>query len=163
MSFAAFNLLFPIVVAIHNLDEYRGYEDFVRSYPAWLAEKLTRRVLGWAAIFLTLAVTALAVATYFHQNDVLLIISKIAIIGLALNCLGHCILSLTRRALVPGTLSAAILVLPYSVIAVFMMRTDLRDSFLGLFGYAAIGAIVTPVAIGLFLWLGYFLARPRRK
>ena len=49
MSFAAFNLLFPIVVAVHNIDEYRGYTDFVHSYPSWLDEKLTRRVLGWAA------------------------------------------------------------------------------------------------------------------
>ena len=163
MTFAAFNLLFPIVVAIHNIDEYRGYTDFVRSYPAWLAKRLTRRVLGWAAILLTLAVTALAVATYFYQSDVLLIVSKIAVIGLGLNCLGHCFLSLKRRALVPGTLSGAVLVLPYSVIAVFLMRTDFRDSFLGLFGYAAIGAIATPVAIGAFIWLGYLLAGERRK
>ena len=163
MTFAAFNLLLPIVVAIHNIDEYRGYTDFVRSYPAWLVEKLTRRVIGWAAILLTLAVTALAVATYFYQKDVLLMASKIAIIGLALNCIGHCFLSLKRRALVPGTLSAAILVLPYSAIAVYMMRTDLRDSFIGLLGYAAFGVIATPLAIGAFLWMGYVLARPRRK
>ena len=39
MSFAALNLLFPVVVAVHNLDEYRGYTDFVRSYPLWLAER----------------------------------------------------------------------------------------------------------------------------
>jgi len=38
MTFAAFDLLFPIVVAIHNFDEYRGYTDFVRSYPDWLAQ-----------------------------------------------------------------------------------------------------------------------------
>jgi hypothetical protein len=162
MSFAVFNLLFPIVVAVHNIDEFRGYTDFVRSYPSWLAEKLTRMVLGWAAILLTLAVTALAVATYFYQNDALLTVSKIAIMGLALNCLGHCFLSLKRRALVPGTLSGAVLVLPYSVIAVFLMRTDSRDSFMGLFGYAAVGAIATPVAIGAFLWMGYLLAGPRK-
>jgi hypothetical protein len=163
MTFAVFNLLLPIVVAVHSIDEYRGYEDFVRSYPAWLAEKLTRNVVGWAAILLTLAVTALAVATYFYQNDVLLMASKIAIIGLGLNCIGHCFLSLKRRALVPGTLSGAILVLPYSVIAVSMMLTDLRDSFLDLFGYAAIGAIGTPIAIGAFLWTGYLLAHAGKK
>jgi hypothetical protein len=79
------------------------------------------------------------------------------------NCLGHCFLSLKRHALVPGTLSGAVLVLPYSVIAIFLMRTDFRDSFLGLFGYAAIGAIATPVAIAAFLWLGYLLAGLRRE
>ena len=163
MTFASFNLLFPIVVAIHNFEEYRGYEDFVRGYPTWLAEKLTRKVVGWAAILLTLAVTALAVATYFYQNDVVLMVSKIAIIGLGLNSLGHCFLSLKRRALVPGTVSGALLVLPYSVIAVFMMQSNLKDSLQALFGYAAIGAIVAPIAIGLSLWMGYLLARPQRK
>jgi hypothetical protein len=160
MTFPVLTLLFPIVVAVHSLDEYRGYADFVRSYPAWLAEKLTRPVMLRAAILLILTVTALAAATYFYQNEVLLMVSKIAILGLALNCIGHCFLSLKRLALVPGTLSGIILVLPYSVIAVFTMRTDLRDSALALFGYAAIGAIITPVVIGLFLWIGYLLARP---
>jgi hypothetical protein len=163
MTFAAINLLFPIVVALHNFEEYRGYADFVRSYPAWLAQKLTRRVVAWAAILLTLTVSALAVATYFYQNQVWFTISKIAIIGLALNCLGHCVLSITRRKLVPGTLSGAIIVLPYSLIAIMLMRTNLQDSFLALFGYAAIGAIVTPIAIGLFLWLGYLLAPNGKK
>ena len=163
MTFAAFNLLFPIVVAIHNFDEYRGYEDFVRSYPAWLAEKLTRKVVGWAAILLTLAVTALAVGTYFYQNAVLLMVSKVAIVGLGLNCLGHCFLSLKRRALVPGTLSGALLVLPYSVVAVFMMESSLKDSLQAVFGYAAIGAIVAPIAIGLFLLMGYLVGRPHRR
>ena len=163
MTFAAFNLLFPIVVAIHNLDEYRDYGDFIRSYPGWLADKLTRKVVGWAAILLTLAITALAVATFFYQNGVLLMVSKVAIIGLGLNCLGHCFLSLKRRALVPGTLSGALLVLPYSVIAVFMMQSNLKDSLQALFGYAAICAIVAPIAIGLFLLMGYLVARPHRK
>ncbi|MBV8275647.1 MAG: HXXEE domain-containing protein [Verrucomicrobia bacterium] len=163
MTFAVFNLLFPIVVAVHNIDEYRGYEEFVRSYPGWLAEKLTRKVVGWAALLLTLAVTALALGTYFYQNDFLLMVSKIAIIGLALNCIGHCFLSLKRRALVPGTLSGAILVLPYSVIAVFMMRTDFRDSLLALFGYAAVGAIVVPIVIGSFLLMGYVVARTGKR
>jgi hypothetical protein len=162
MTFAAFNLLFPIVVAVHNIDEYRGYDDFVRSYPGWLAVILTRQVVARAAVLLTLTVTALAVATYFYQNDVLLMASKIAIIGLALNCVGHCLLSLKRRALVPGTLSGMVLVLPYSVIAVLIMRTNLQDSFLAIFGCAAIGAIMVPIAIGSFLWLGYLLARPRK-
>jgi hypothetical protein len=163
MTFAAVNLLFPVVVALHNFEEYHGYADFVRSYPAWLAEKLTRRVVGWAAILLTLTVTALAVATYFYRTEVLLAIAKIAIIGLALNCLGHCILSITRRRVVPGTLSGAVIVLPYSLIAIMLMRTNLQDSFLALFGYAAVGAIVTPVAIGLFLWLSYVLVHNRKK
>jgi len=162
MTFTAFNLLFPIVVAIHNIDEYRGYTDFVRSYPTWLAKKLTRRVVGRAAILLTLAISVLAVLTYFYQTDVLLTLSKIAIIGLALNCVGHCILAVKRRALVPGTLSAAILVLPYAAIALALMRTNFNDSYMAVFGYAASGAIAAPVAIGAFLWIGYVSDRSRR-
>jgi len=45
MTFAAVNLLFPVVLAIHNFDEYSRCDDFIRAYHPRLGEKLaTRRV-----------------------------------------------------------------------------------------------------------------------
>jgi hypothetical protein len=159
MAFVDFILLFPVVLAIHNFDEYRGYDDFVRAYPAWLAQKLTRRVVGRAAILLTLAITVLVVLTYIYRSDLLLTLSKIAIVALGLNCVGHCLFSIKRHAFVPGTLSGLTLALPYSVIAVVMMGTSLGDSSWLLFAYATIGAVLTPIAIGAFLWISYALSR----
>jgi hypothetical protein len=38
MTFVALNLLFPIVLAIHNVDEYSRYDDFIRAYHPRLSE-----------------------------------------------------------------------------------------------------------------------------
>ena len=54
-------LLFPLVLAIHNLDEYLRYEDFIRAFHPRLPAKLTTRAaVFWAATALT-AFTALII------------------------------------------------------------------------------------------------------
>lgn len=160
MTFAAFNLLFPVVLAIHNIDEYSRYEDFVRAYHSRLAQRITtRRIVRDAAIMLTLTVAMLAGLTYLYQSAFLMMISKIATFALMLNGVGHCALSLKRRTATPGTLSAAALVLPYSVIAVAIMRTGLGDSYSSLCNYAIYGALTIPLATLSFLWIGYGFTR----
>jgi uncharacterized protein with HXXEE motif len=160
MTFAAVNLLFPVVLAIHNFDEYSRYDDFIRAYHPRLGRKLsTRRVFRDALILLTSAAAGLGALTYVYQSAGLLTISKIAIFALLLNALGHCILSLKRRELVPGTLSAVALVLPYSAVAIVIMRASLGDSFRSLFRDAIFGLILAPLAILSLLWISYGLSR----
>ena len=84
-----------------------------------------------------------------------------------LNGIGHSILSVRRRRLLPGTLSAVTLVLPYSAIAIAVMRADLGDSAGSLLRSVAFGALAAPLAIAAFLWLGYgtdrLVARPEQR
>jgi hypothetical protein len=155
MTLVNFALLFPVVLAIHNIDEYVRYDDFLRSYPSWFAKKLTRPIVRRAAVLLTLAAAVLVALTYFNRSDVLITISKVAIIALGLNGIGHCLLSLKNRAVLPGTLSAIVLVLPYSAIAVMMMLINSGDSSWSLLRYAAIGAVVAPIVIGSVLTVSY--------
>lgn len=160
MTFPTFDLLFPIVLAIHNVDEYRRCDDFIRAFHPSVAPKLTtRRVVRDGAILLTITVAILSVLTYTYNSAALVTISKVAIFALMLNGIGHCILSLKRRTLVPGTLSAVILILPYSAFAIVIMHTRLGDSFWSLLPYMAFGALTAPVAILIFLWVSYGLSR----
>jgi hypothetical protein len=156
LPFDVLQLLFPAVLAIHNLDEYCRRDDFTRAFQSWLSAKHVRRsVIRDAAILLTLAVTTLCVLTYLYRSAALLTLSKIAIFALMLNAVGHCFLSLKRRTLVPGTISAVALVLPYSILAITIMRTNLADSTVSLFFYAACGALAAPLAIMGFLIVSY--------
>ena len=156
MSFTALNLLFPVVLAVHNLEEYSRYDDFVRAFHArWPAKFTARPVMRDAAVLLTLAVAVLDGLTYFYKGAVLVALSETAIFALMLNGAGHCILSLKRRSLIPGTLSAVALVLPYSAIAVASMRTSRGDSIRSLLVYAVLGGLATPVAVALFLSISY--------
>jgi hypothetical protein len=108
---------------------------------------------------LTLAAAVSGALTYAYKSAVLLAISKIAIFALLLNALGHCILSLKRRELLPGTLSAVALVLPYSAVAIVIMRASLGDSFWSLFRDAMLGLILAPLAILSLLGISYGLSR----
>ena len=160
MTFDAFNLLFPVILAIHNIDEYARHDDFFLAHHSRLAKKLTtRRVIRDAAILLTLTVALLDVLTYVCKADVLMTISKISIFALMINGIGHCVLSLRRGTMLPGTLSAATLVLPYSVIAMVVMRTNLGDSSWSLLRFAAFGALAAPLVIIFFLWISYGIFR----
>lgn len=159
MTFIAINLLCPAVLAIHNIDEYSSYDDFVRTYHSRLVTKLTtRRVVRNAAILLTLAVAVLTWLTYIRQSAILVTLSKVAVFAIMLNGIGHCVLSLKRRKLASGTLSGVALVMPYSLLAIAAMRSNLGDSFSSLLPYAIYGALAIPVATLSFLWISYGLA-----
>jgi O-antigen/teichoic acid export membrane protein len=153
-------LLLPLVLAVHNADEYARYEDFVEAYHPRLNKKLTARpVIRNAVVLLTVSVALLAGFSYMYKSDVLRAVCKLAILALMLNGVSHCVLSLKRRRILPGTLSAALLVLPYSVVAIVVMRSESGDSYAHLALLAALGGLMVPLAIALFLGLGYGISR----
>jgi Protein of unknown function with HXXEE motif len=160
MTFAAINLLFPLVLAIHNLDEYFHHDDFIHAYYSRLSPKLTsRRVVRHALVLLTLSIVLLDGLTYVYKDGLLVTVSKISIFALMFNGIGHCVLSLRRRTMLPGTLSAVTLVIPYAVFATVIMRTKLGDAYRSLLQLAVWGAITVPLATMLFLWIGYGIHR----
>jgi hypothetical protein len=153
-------LSLPLVMAVHNLDEYAKHEDFVDAYHPRLSKKLTARpVIRNAVVLLTASVAALAGLAYMYEGGVAGTVCKVAVFALLLNAISHCVLSLKRRRVLPGTLSAALLVLPYSVVAVVIMRFECGDSYAFLALLVALGALTVPLAIALFLGLGYAMSR----
>jgi hypothetical protein len=153
-------LLLPLVLAVHNVDEYAKYEDFVKAYHPRLSKKLTARpVIRNAVALLTVSVALLAGLAYMYQGGVLRTVCKVAVFALLLNAISHCMLSLKRRRILPGTMSAAVLILPYSVVAIVIMHSECGDSYSFLALLAALGALTVPLATALFLGLGYGMSR----
>lgn len=162
MAFDVVVLLFPIVLAIHNFDEYAQYEDFVNAYHPRLPAKLTTRpAVFWAATALTVVAAVICVSAFAWQSPGLLLVAKVSICALLLNAVSHCVLSLRRRKLLPGTRSACILVLPYGVMALVIMRTYVGDSAAAIIRYALLGAITIPLAVAVFLLVGNGIAMLR--
>lgn len=160
MRFQVLNLLFPVILAIHNFEEYIGHDRFAQVYHRRLPRGLTvRPVVRNALIALTTAAAALCVVTYLIPSRLLLAASKIAVWALALNGLGHCLMSWRRRTWLPGTVSACALVLPYSAAAVWVMHVGARDSATAIGLYAAMGALAGPAVALAFLGMGHGLAR----
>jgi hypothetical protein len=160
MAFNVLVLLFPIVLAIHNLDEFAQYGDFVGTYHSRLPAKLTARpAVFWAATAVTIAAALLCLSALVWQKPVLLLAAKVSICALLLNAIGHCLLALKRRKWLPGTWSACILVLPYGLIALVTMRISVGDSTAAIIRYAFLGAITIPLAVVVFLLVGNGIAR----
>lgn len=160
MTFAAVILLFPLVLAVHNMDEYLQLREFIEAYHSRVPARFrTKRVLGWAAALLAVAAAVLSLLTYAYDSPPLRWILEVSIFALLWNAIGHCALSAIRHSIVPGTRSACVLVLPYSAVAISVMHAGLGISFATLVGYAVIGAAAVPVTAAVFLALGYTVSR----
>ena len=162
-AFEWVTVLLPLLVAVHNVDEYARYDDFVRAYHSrFLAKRVSRPAMRNTLIAVTLFVAMIAWLAYVHKG-VYVALCNITILAFMENAIGHCVLSLKRRTLVPGTLSAAVLVLPYSIVAIASMRADLASSYSSLLLLAACGAVAMPLFIIGFIWLGYGISRLQIK
>jgi hypothetical protein len=163
-AFEWVTVLLPFLVAVHNVDEYSRYDDFVRTYHSrFFPERVSRPALRNTLIVATVFVAVIAGLAYVHKGGVYVALCNITILTFMENAIGHCVLSLKRRTLVPGTLSAAVLVLPYSIIAIASMRADLAGSYWSLLLLAACGALAMPLFILGFHWLGYWISRLQLK
>ena len=145
-------VLFPLVLAVHNADEFRQYEEFVRVYHGRLAKRfVTKPVVQTAAILLTCAGVLLGVLTAVYRTPVLVDASFVASLALMLNACSHVVVSLKARTLTPGTLSALLIVLPYGALLLYVARLPWE----AVLRFAALGLFVAPAAVVLFLFLGY--------
>ena len=156
MHFDGWMLLFPIVLGIHNGEEYRRYENFVGSYHQRLRSRFVQRAAVLAAMILvTAASIALVALSYCYRTPTLHLFCKIAVFALMINALGHCALSILRHKLAAGTFSAIGLILPFSALALYAMHADLGDSVGTLARCAALGALAVPVIIVASLLGGF--------
>ncbi len=160
MSVLGLCLLFPVVLAVHNAEEYFQYDDFVRVYHGGREKRfLSRPTVRNATILLTLAGAILGVFTLAYRSPSLINVSIVASLALMLNAPGHIYMSLKARGITPGTLSALLLVLPYSALLIRAAQlpwsTMMRLLLLGL--------LTVPATILLFLFLGYSISSSIRN
>jgi hypothetical protein len=156
MNICALGLLFPMILAIHNAEEYFRHAQFARIFHSRLASRfLARPVIRMAMILLTIAATTLSVLAWIYRTPVLVDAVVVASFALMLNAFGHVMVSMRCRALTPGTISAAALVLPYSAAVIATLRMNEGMSWAWMGRMALLGFPVIPVAVGVFMLLGY--------
>ena len=71
---------------------------------------------------LTMFAAVQAGLALIYRDSMFVAMCKIAIFAMLLNAVTHCVMSLRRGRILPGTWSAALLVLPYSIVAIVFMR-----------------------------------------
>ena len=156
MRFGTLILLLGLAAAVHNLVEWRGYEQFVKAYHQRLSLRLSnRRVFGFALILLSVILLALGVVEWAEGPGWATMCSRVVVFALLVNALGHCAKSLSMRQLVPGTVSALLLIMPLALIAIYVMRRDYGDTESTLFLSFLASLALLPIAIYGSLWCGF--------
>ena len=160
MSFGAISVALAVAFAVHNFEEWRGLDSFLRTFHARLDVRLKDRfVFAFALTFLSVAVLALAVVDWVWDPAPVRFLCRVIVLGILLNAVWHCALSLYRRQLVPGTVSALFLIIPLAAAALYAMHRDFGDTVGALGLYALLSLLMLPVAIYGSLWAGYAARR----
>lgn len=163
MSFSVLFFLLSLAFVVHNYEEWRGYENLMRAFHGRLPKKLRDQwIFGFALIVLSIVVLLLSVVGWLWRIPTVTVLARIIVFALLINALSHCILSLYRRELIAGTVSAVFLIIPVSAAAILSMSRESGDPAWVLFGYILLSIAITPIAIYASLGLGY-LAKRRLK
>ena len=152
-------LLSPVVLALHNAEEFARYEEFTRVFPLRLVSEFGSRDVVRNALGLSVTgVGALSGLAFVWPGSFAARAARVTVFALFWNSVGHCVLSLKGRAWTPGSFSAVFLVLPYSAICIGLMRRESEASIRRFGLYALLGFVAGPVAIALFLSVGYWVS-----
>jgi hypothetical protein len=152
LSFQALYLLFPAVLALHNLDEYSSSKPRApHTRLSWSSRHFQSEVTRLAMILLTLASVVVAVLNYARRDSMLTIVAELSVFALLFNAIVHLTLSLIARSFTPGTRSALILVLPYSLVTIAAIHHGAGHSSAALWPLVLGGLIALPVTILLTL------------
>ena len=154
MTVAGLNLLFPAVLAIHTVEECLRFKSFSLTLPAALPPRLRERsAFVGGAVLLTLSAGTLEIYTFAFRSVPGLLLCRLALFALLANGIGHCARSMLRGRVLPGTWSAAFLVVPYCTLTSLAMRPS-GQTGASFVLEAMLGVLIMPLAAGVFLLLG---------
>ena len=138
--------LTPIVFVVHNLDELRDFDKFSELY--FRRFKISRRSFGIVTATLSVAVAVACYGTLWHgDSEPLRALTRAIFAALALNAFQHVALSITLRRSVPGLLSAALLLGPFSITGLTISAWIAGEGFFLLACDVARGALLLVVSI----------------
>lgn len=160
MRFAELMLALPAVLAVHHLDEVRGADSFVTLYKRVLGARFgDPRVFKMALILIPIATVVLVVSNAMRGGAELRLLCEVAVFAMLVNAIGHGGQSLARRTLLPGTVSGLVVIMPFCVVAVAVMRAEFGAAAGSLLLYAVLGLFAIPLVVAVSLVAGYGLTR----
>lgn len=160
MNDKIYPLLLSAIFIIHNLEEYLSFDQM----PKMIFKKIVnRRSFFFSINILSLFVILSSILNYFLENRILQRINLLILFSLAINSIQHLVLSFWRRKLVPGTISATLLMLPCSLLYFHaLFEKEKLDGFTFIM-YLILSPIVMSIAIISTLWIGNILCSKTTK
>lgn len=160
MSIKIYALILAAIFIVHNVEEYLSFDEMKKMGFKFLGKnRVTRGAFLFAITFLSLLVVLLSVLNYLFDNDLFQKANTIVLFALTINALQHVIASIWHRRVLPGTLSAAFLILPFTVFYFIKHQEAMKWDFLGYFEYAIVSIAIMVLSIYGSLWLGIWTTR----
>lgn len=160
MSSGAVSLALAVAFIVHNLEEWSGYDRLVQMFPGTIDERLRdRTVFGYGLVFLSVTVVTVAALQWFDATQLASLFGLVIALALFFNALWHCAASLLWCEVLPGTVSALLLILPLSSFEIWVACRDQGSSLLVVILQGVLALILLPIMILTSLWLGYAIKR----
>ena len=165
MTDKIYALILAAIFILHNIEEYLSFDKMPKiSLMNLLGKKIvTRHSFLFAITFLSFFVLAIGALNYLSENPIFYQINILVLFSLAINALQHLILSLKERRIMPGTLTAALLILPCSILYTMKLFESSKLDSWSFLKYALLSPIVMFISIYISLWLGYLLTKSTYK
>jgi Protein of unknown function with HXXEE motif len=151
-SFRALYLAYPIVLGVHHWDEWLEAKRLRASSHPWsLSTYFGSDVARFAMVLLVFASAAVALLNYIVSSARLVTLAELSVFALLFNAIGHLLMSMTARTRTPGVRSAALLVLPYTTVAIVVAAQGSGRQSLELWRVALAALVALPTAIAIAL------------
>ncbi len=158
MNTQILSLLLPILFIIHNIEEYRHFSEFRTFYLKKVNEKLRhKKVFLFALLFLSFVVSGICISNFYIKNSSIQLATTIVTLSLFLNAIQHCLSSLRVRKILPGTVSTALLLIPYTVSYFLFLEKEISFNTLDFIQWVILSGGVMIFSIYISLWVGYCL------
>lgn len=139
-------LFIPIILTVHNAEEYFAFEE-MDKLPFFPCRE--RRVFLRALILLTLFASLIAFANYWMQGWQFM--TTILVLALLLNGMQHLLSSLWLKRVVPGTYTAAFLLIPYALLYLWAFSRESTFGVGDLFYWSLLSAMFMAASISISL------------
>lgn len=161
MSDKIYPLLLSTIFIIHNLEEALFFDQMPNIHI--FKKIMNRRSFLFSISILSLFVLVSALLNYFLENRAMQRINLLILFSLAINSIQHLVLSFWHRKLVPGTVSAALLMFPCALIYFFALFSKRKLDVFTFIEYLILSPFVMGIAIISTLWLGSYLFSKTNK
>ena len=106
-------------------------------------------------IILTLFVSGICTANYLMTSRTLGFATTIIVMSLIINGIQHSVSSFLARKILPGTISAIFLLIPYSIVYLIFLEKEIQFGIFNIVKWSILSIILTLLSIHVSLWIGY--------
>lgn len=153
-----FTWALPLIFILHNMEEYIYYDQFSEKFSKLAVMELNNRIIFlYAILILSLFVTVVLFVNYFYQSKISHFLVIIVFLAIFINGLQHCLDSLLEKRVLPGTVTSALFIIPFSLYALIKVKGEIFTRIEDILTYIIAALLMMHFAILISLWCGFFI------